>query len=42
MIMFRAVTDIMEDIIDEDGEIIFKKDTVVGCLDFPSRSLLCF
>jgi len=27
--MFRAVTDIMEDIMGEDGEIIFKKDTVV-------------
>jgi hypothetical protein len=27
--MFRAVTDIMEDIIGEDGKIIFKKDTVV-------------
>jgi len=26
--MFRAVTDIMEDIMGEDGEIIFKKDTV--------------
>jgi hypothetical protein len=27
--MFRAVTDIMEDIMGEDGKIIFKKDTVV-------------
>jgi len=27
--IFRAMTDIKEDIIDEDGEVIFKKDTLV-------------